>query len=97
VKLVIRPEAEQDLANASNWHSRHGVRLKQRFVARIEATLDRIRLKPEQFPYAKGPLRRASVREFPYSIYYRVEESEIIIFAVLHHSRDLAVLGGRLN
>jgi len=97
VKLGIRPEAEQDLAEASNWYSRHGDRVKQRFVARIEATLDRILRKPGQFPHGKAQLRRASVREFPYSIYYRAGENEIIVFAVLHHSRDPAVLGGRLN
>jgi plasmid stabilization system protein ParE len=97
VELVIRPVAEQDLAEAADWYAQLGERLKERFIARVESTLERILSKPSLFPHAKWHLRRASVHEFPYSIYFRVVGDKAVVFAVLHHSRDLRNLDQRLN
>ena len=97
MELVIRPEAEQDLREASDWYAQLGERLKERFIARVESSLERILGKPSLFPHAKWHLRRASVREFPYSIYFRVAGDKAVVFAVLHHSRDLRTLDRRLN
>jgi plasmid stabilization system protein ParE len=37
------------------------------------------------------------VHEFPYSIYFRVVEDKAVVFAVLHHGRDLRTLDQCLN
>ncbi len=95
--LIIRREAEQDLAEASDWYKERGTVLRERFVARIESLLLRITRNPKQFPYAVGQIRRASVGGYPYSIYFRITATSIVVLAVLHHGRDLRLLDERLN
>ena len=52
MELIVRPEAEQDLAEASDWYGERESTLRAKFVANVEATLERIQEHPAQFPYA---------------------------------------------
>jgi plasmid stabilization system protein ParE len=97
VDLIVRPEAEADLAEASDWYRDHDIAVRDAFVARVEAAFDRIALKPNHFPRAGKLLRRASVRGFPYSVYFSAVGGQISVIAVLHHRRDASVLDTRLN
>ena len=97
MELIVRPDAERDLAEAADWYLKREYYLKNKFISRIDSLLERIIRNPRQFPYAKEKLRRASVRDFPYSVYYRAEENKVIVFAILHHIRDLSALDERLN
>jgi plasmid stabilization system protein ParE len=54
----------------------------------IEAIVDRIGTTPQQFPTVEGGIRRAQLRRFPYSLFFRVDAKEIRIVACLHGSRD---------
>ena len=40
-------------------------------------------------------LRRALLRRFPYAIFFKDGESNIIVFAVLHQARDVTPLAER--
>ncbi len=97
MQLIVRPEAEQDLAEASDWYGERERGLRIKFVAKVEALLERIQEHPARFPHAGKFMRRASVRGFPYTVFYRIEARKIIIVAVFHHRRDLSALYGRLN
>ena len=43
---------------------------------------------PELFALAYKTLRRALLQQFPYALYYRVENENIVIFALFHQARD---------
>jgi plasmid stabilization system protein ParE len=97
MELIVRPEAEQDLTEASDWYGERESGLRAKFVVKVEALLERIQKHPTQFPHCGKFMRSASVRGFPYTVFYRLAEGKIIVVAVFHHRRDLSTLYGRLN
>lgn len=87
-QVVIRPEAEDDLAQAFVWYEEHRLGLGHRFLLSVEVTLTAIRENPEAFPQVHRDIRRALVRRFPYGVFYVVEPSTVVVHAVFHASRD---------
>jgi plasmid stabilization system protein ParE len=50
--------------------------------------MDRIRLMPElQVEIYKG-VRRRLVRRFPFAVFYKTEETRIVVIAVMHARRE---------
>jgi plasmid stabilization system protein ParE len=85
--VVIRPEAEADLAEAFAWYEERRAGLGDRFLLSVEATLSAIKRYPESFPVVHRQVRRALLRRFPYGVFYTVAESAIVVFAVFHCGR----------
>ena len=86
--LVFRLEARNELDEAYNWYESQKIGLGDDFLEQIEAALDRICQMPESYSVAYRDVRRAIVRRFPYTIYYRIVSSRVIITAVFHGRRD---------
>jgi plasmid stabilization system protein ParE len=63
----------------------------------VKVAFRRIESGPARYAFAYGSYRRAILRRFPYTIYFRVAGADIVIYAVMHHSRDPKVLRDRLN
>lgn len=94
-KLVIRPAASTDIAEAYSWYEAQRAGLGGEFLDAIEEAMARIAHRPLDFPLILGEARRALVRRFPYSIYFRLRREEARIIGVIHQHRDLRVLRGR--
>ncbi len=86
--LVFRLEARNELDEAYNWYESQKIGLGDDFLEQIEAALDRICQMPESYSVAHRDVRRSIVRRFPYTIYYRIISSRVIITAVFHGRRD---------
>jgi plasmid stabilization system protein ParE len=86
--LIIRPEAEDDLAEAKDWYERKREGLGEEFLLCVEEALDRIRQIPEGATEVYPGVRRVVVRRFPYGVFYRVEPDQIAVIAVYHSRRD---------
>ena len=86
--LVIRPEAEIDIADAALWYEGERQGLGVDFVNEVERVLGRIVENPLIFSEVDRNLRRALLRRFPYGIYFALEESQTTILSVLHFRRD---------
>jgi len=86
--LIIRPEAERDLAEAHDWYESKVTGLGSDFLLRIEAALSSILRTPEIYPLIHKNVRRALIRRFPYGVFYLVEEAKTVVIAVMHARRD---------
>jgi len=86
--LIVRPEAERDLAEAHDWYASRVRGLGSEFLLAIDAALSSIQRTPELYPIVYENLRRALIRRFPYGIFYLVEEARIVVIAVMHARRD---------
>ena len=86
--LVIRPEAAAEIQEAFDWYEAQSEGLGTAFRDSLEATLDRIRDNPNQYPTVHRNIRRALVRRFPYGVFYLVEAKRIVVLAVFHGGRD---------
>jgi plasmid stabilization system protein ParE len=76
-----------DFDDAFDWYERQRAGLGVDFVVRVQETLDQISVTPELYPQVLVGVRRALVRRYPYSIFYRIESGQIIVLAVLHGRR----------
>lgn len=86
--LVFRVEARNELDEAYSWYESQQLGLGDDFLELVEETLNRICQMPESYPAVYRDVRRSIVRRFPYTIYYRIVSSRVIITAVFHGRRD---------
>jgi plasmid stabilization system protein ParE len=87
-RIRFEDHVEADLVEASFWHDRQRSGLGDRFLSAVFETLDRVAEMPLAYPSARGETRRALVRDFRYSVYFRVDGDDVAILAVIHNSRD---------
>lgn len=66
--MIIRPEAEADLANAQGWYEWQREGLGAEFLLCVEEVFERIGRRPELHSLVYRGVRRAITRRFPYSI-----------------------------
>lgn len=86
--LIIRPEAESDLAEAYAWYEERVPGLGSDFLLRVDAALSSIKRSPGMYPFVHKNVRRCLIRRFPYGIFYVFESNQIVVLAVLHAKRD---------
>lgn len=69
-KLILAPEAEQDIGEAYAWYEDQRYGLGEEFLSCVEACLEAIRRMPEMHGIIHENYRRGLVRRFPYGIFY---------------------------
>jgi plasmid stabilization system protein ParE len=88
VKLVIAPEAYQDLDEAYSWYEVHRSGLGEEFLGCVDAALQAICRMPELHPKVHEEYRRALVRRFPYAVFYEFAEGKVIVYSIFHASQN---------
>jgi len=88
LRLIVRTEAEADIADARAWYDARQAGMGDRFLQSVDQTLQRI----ERMPLAAAEVfqgaRQVLIRRFPYSVVYRIGADHITIIAVYHTSRN---------
>jgi plasmid stabilization system protein ParE len=95
-RLIIRPEAEAELAEAFDWYERRVPGLGADFLAAVDGALDSLLGNPLQHPVVYKTVRRALLRRFPYQVLFLVEEEAITVIAVFHGARDPRIWRDRI-
>ena len=86
--VLVRDAATADLAEAAEWYEQRRVGLGGEFLRAARALLAGIGRTPRHFSVARGDVRRARVRRFPYVVYFIPEPTRVVVVAVLHGRRD---------
>ncbi|MDZ8085651.1 MAG: type II toxin-antitoxin system RelE/ParE family toxin [Nostoc sp. DedQUE12b] len=86
--LTILTAAELDIIEAYDWYEGHELGLGAEFLRCIDACLNLIQRHPSTYQIVHETYRRATIRRFPYVVFYEFNEQEIIIYAVFHCSQD---------
>ena len=89
-KLILRQEAERDLAGTYNWYNEKVPDLGPDFLAVVERALESIQENPARFPIIYREVRRALINRFPYGIFFLLEEERVVVLGVMHTARDPA-------
>lgn len=92
--VVLSPAADRKFEEATVWYEQKAG-LGERFVDRVQETLDRIGPMPELYAVTYRNIRRARVPQFPYNVYYRILDDRIEVIAVFHHKRNPKVWQSR--
>lgn len=72
--LVIRPEAEDEIAEAFDWYEDQMPGLGSAFLLAVEAMLESVRREPRRYPAVFKTVRQALTRRFPCKVLYVPEE-----------------------
>jgi plasmid stabilization system protein ParE len=90
VKLIVAPEARQDLIEAYGWYEKQRVGLGEEFLSCVDAAIERICRSPEMYATVHETYRRALVRRFPYAVFYEYAQGAVTVYCVFHTARDPA-------
>ena len=86
--VVFKPIARQEMDESFAWYETQRTGLGFEFLSEIEVFLARIAQAPEQFGRIRGPIRRAVLHRFPFTIHFIDESDRIVILAVFHGKRN---------
>lgn len=89
--------AQEDLGEAITHYARVSPAAANRFVSRFETAIERIENHPGIGGRTKRGSRRFSTSDFPYSVIYREEATELMVFAIAHDSRQPAFWQARVS
>jgi plasmid stabilization system protein ParE len=86
--LIVRPDAEADIAAAYDWYEEQREGLGKDFVEEVSTVIAAVQSEPLRFPATFRTLRRALVHRFPYGVFFVVRANTVIVVAAMHLARD---------
>jgi toxin ParE1/3/4 len=89
-RLVAEPAADAEVEAVFSWYENESPGLGLEFLDELRAAYGRIVDGPLKYRDLRSGIRRVLLRRFPYAAYFAVEETTIVVLAVLHAHRDPA-------
>lgn len=86
MRLIYHPAAEAELIEGAKFYAARASGLGLRFLEAVEAAIQSIKASPTSWQVERDDIRRRRVRQFPYSILYRIVDDELRILTIKHHS-----------
>ena len=87
LEIELHQEADDELKAAALFYESQLAGLGDSFLERISEGFELIRLNPHAAQIMFDAYRRLVIRQFPYSVIYRVEGNRVYVIAVAHWSR----------
>ena len=87
LRVYIRPEAETDVEEAAIWYEEQRPGLGDEFLDELRSIFNTMSETPAIYPVVHRNTRRALIRRFPFGVYFRIEDEQVIVFAIFHGSR----------
>jgi len=96
-KVIIRPEAEDDLEIAFAWYENKRKGLGYEFLLQVDAGMRFLSRNPEIHSLEYKGTRKHLIKRFPYKIIYLIEKHRLIVLAITHGKRSPALLKKRID
>jgi len=94
VKVLLSPEAADDLRTIARWIAKDNPPRTESFINELERACLSLSRRPSRFPVALSlhgePIRKRVHRD--YLIFYRIKPKRVEIMRILHGARDWATL-----
>jgi plasmid stabilization system protein ParE len=84
--LVFRPQAVDDALEVQAWYESRRQGLGQEFSQGLDTLVARIAVNPSMFQRVHGETRRAVMSRFPYAVYFRSLDEQVVVLAI--HGRQ---------
>ena len=88
IPVRLRPELLDDVAESFAWHEAQAEGSGLEFTRALFAAVARAAREPRLARIVYAGFRRVRLRRFPYSLYYRAEAAETVIFLLFHGARN---------
>jgi plasmid stabilization system protein ParE len=87
-RLSFRRCVRGHVTRAAEWYEEQRLGLGRQFLIAVDKVLGQIRQQPLRYGLVGRGTRRAYVRPFAYSIFFRVKDDHVVVVGVLHDRRD---------
>ena len=87
-ELIFQPAVKQEVDEIISYYEVRKAGLGLLFIEVLDLLLERIQKHPLEFQVRHRSIRKASLKNFPYNVYFRIHRNQIIILAVLHQRRN---------
>ncbi|HRG73505.1 MAG TPA: type II toxin-antitoxin system RelE/ParE family toxin [Leptospiraceae bacterium] len=87
-KYRLEPEAKQDLKESVLWYEKQQEGVGERFFQNVFEKIEQISERPDSNPKFHNNYRKASIKKFPFYIFYTNEKTFVSIVAIWHKSRN---------
>jgi len=88
LRVVFRRAPWDELEEAVAWYEDRRRGLGDEFLKEIEEAIERSADHPERNPVVIGDVRRTVLRRFPYAVYFRQRNQDLVVLAVFHGRRN---------
>jgi len=95
-QIRILREADEELRAAVQHYEAQRLGLGRALIHEVRRAYRRILERPLVSRLERGDVRVRTIGRFPYRIYYRVRDEEIVIIAIAHRRRKQGFWRGRL-
>ena len=95
MKVRLHPEARAELLEARNWYHDRSPLSSAAFSHAVERAISLISESPNSFPVADHGTRKLVLQRFPFNVFYRISEVEVVVVAVAHQKRRPGYWSGR--
>jgi plasmid stabilization system protein ParE len=96
-RILLRRAAELDLTGIEDWYESQQAGLGAEFREAIDELFGHIGNNPLSFPERYRGSRRAILRRFPYTVWYRLQGDVAVILACIHGNRDPRLARARIR
>lgn len=86
--LSFLPEVEDDAVDTYTWYESKARGLGEEFLRVFYACAREISRNPFMYRRVYKEFRRRLLRRFPYAMYFRVEEEQVVVYGLFHCARD---------
>lgn len=87
-RLVVRPQAELDIAEIIDWYDSKRLGLGTKFFASFTSVLTRVLTNPAQYQVVDSQIRAVRIKSFPYKVLYASTDEEVAVIGCFHAHRD---------
>jgi plasmid stabilization system protein ParE len=85
---VLRSAAAADVEEAWLWYEAQREGLGDEFLQVVEEALESIAAFPGSAPLVQRDIRRHLLRRFPYGLFYRLIQDQVVVVACFHAKRS---------
>lgn len=87
MRVSFHPEAFREVEAAQAWYEERSLLAAAGFLKELSVAVGRIGEAPLRYPTALHGTRRILLDRFPFNVFFRVVESDVVIVAVAHQKR----------
>ena len=95
MRIEYHPSLHGELEDVRDYYESQSEGLGLEFVTEFERQVLKIAKMPERWMIVRGDLRRSLMKRFPYVIFFRVVNAEIIRVTVVKHEKRHPSFGMR--
>ena len=91
----FHPAARDEIRNAHAWYEERSPLAALGFAQDVDRAIQQIAEAPTRHPEAAHDTRRVVLSRFPFTLFYRAIELDVVVIAVAHQKRRPGYWAGR--